>query len=98
MKLSDYRKISPAIYADLKAVFEKHGFSMPPARALVDERLGTVKLTIEIADKNHKSADGSATTPEAERYREFCRQMGSLTELKGEWLNDTFGNYILDSR
>lgn len=86
MKLADYRKISPQINADLAAVFEKHGFKLKPFGAKIDELLGIVRMTLEVADVNHKSSDGRTTTPEAE----FYKQMHGLYDLKPEWLNAKF--------
>ena len=86
MKLSDYRKISDAINADLKAVLEKHGFRTTKLKATIEESLGILNLRIEAADVNHKSADGSTTTPEAEIYKQLC----SLYELDAAWLGKTF--------
>jgi hypothetical protein len=86
MKLSDYRKISAAVEADLKAALAKHGLALRPFGAKIDERLGIVRMTLEAADVNHKSADGSATTPEAEIYKSNCL----IFDLKPEWLNQPF--------
>lgn len=89
MKLAEYRKVSPALYADLKTIIEKHGFIYKPGRAVVDERVGIVKLTLELADANLTAPDGTATNPDALRYLVLCRH---YTELKPEWLNDTFSS------
>lgn len=90
MKLSDYRKISPAINAELKTIFEKHGFDIRALRAAIDENVGIVKLSIELGDKNHRAADGSAQTPDAAYYLEHVKAYSSFTPLKAEWLNDSF--------
>lgn len=86
MKLIDYRKIAPAVAADIAAILLKHGLKMQPFGARIDERLGTVRMTIEANDVNHKSADGMITTPEKERYKELC----SIYDLKPEWLGQSF--------
>ncbi len=86
MKLAEFRKISPALSADLKAAFAKHGLDMRPFGARIDERLGLVRMTIESFDVKHKAADGTATTPEAEIYKLHCM----IFELKPEWLGTTF--------
>ena len=86
MKIADYRKIAPALNADLAAVFEKHGLKMGKLNASIEERMGTVRYSIQCADMNATAADGSATTPEAERYKAYC----ALRDLKPEWLGELF--------
>lgn len=83
MLLKDYRKISKQVEDDLRAVMKKHGFDLKPFGAKIDERLGVVRMTLECRDVNHKGADGQATTPERERYKEFCVLVG----MKPEWLD-----------
>lgn len=90
MKLSEYRKISPAMNAELKTVFEKFGFDVRQLRASIDERIGIVKLSVELGDKGQKDETGATVSPDALYYTEFCRQMGEFTELKPEWLNRDF--------
>ena len=70
MKLIDYRKMKDAFYADLEVVFAKHGLGLTNLGAGIDEHLGTVKLTINLRDVNHKDASGAVTTPERERFKQ----------------------------
>lgn len=86
MKLVEYRKIAPAVAADIAAALLKHGLKMQPFGARIDERLGIVRMTIESVDVNHKAEDGTATTPEKEIYKSNCY----LFDLKPEWLDQTF--------
>ena len=86
MKLNEYRKIAPAVEADLKATLAKYNLTLRPFGARIDERLGIVRMTLECVDANHKAADGTATTPEAEIYKSHCM----IFDLKLEWLNQIF--------
>lgn len=90
MNLQQYRQISPAMNEELKALFDKYGFDTRALRASIDDRIGIVRLLIEIGDRNHKSADGSVISPDAAYYLEHVRLSGELSKLKPEWLNDTF--------
>jgi len=69
MKMIEYRKIAPAINADLKATLAKHGFNVSRMSASVSELDGTVRFKIDAADANLKDANGVKTTPEAERFK-----------------------------
>lgn len=86
MKLVEYRKIAKQVQDDLSAVFAKHGLKMKPCGAKIDEGLGIVRMTIECADVNHKAADGSATTPEAELFKMYA----TMHCMKPEWLGQSF--------
>lgn len=86
MKLVEYKSIAAEISAEIAAVLEKRGLKMKPFGARIDERLGIVRMTIEAVDVNHKSADGQATTPEAEFYKLNAAFVG----LQAEWLGQPF--------
>ena len=86
MKLSEYRKISSAVSADLKATLAKHGLKMGKERAVIDELNGTVRFAIECADVNLKDVFGNASNPEREFYKNNCRYV----EMKAEWLDKPY--------
>lgn len=86
MMLAAYKKISKALYADLDAVYAKHGFEVSKMSAGVDEFAGTVRLTVTLADSNLKDKSGAPTTPEAERFKHCASMLG----MKPEWLGRTF--------
>lgn len=85
MKLAAYKEISTPMYAELETVFAKYGLKLRKLSAGVEEVAGTVKLTMTLGDLNMKAKDGSATTPEAERYK----RMACFVDLKPEWLGGT---------
>lgn len=82
MKLTAYRQIKDAFYADLEAVFAKHGLAASKINAGIEEALGTVRLSIQLRDVNQTDATGKGTTPEAERFKQYAGAFG----LKPEWL------------
>lgn len=82
MNLIEYRKIAQQVQADITAALAKHGLKVKPFGARIDERNGIVRMTIEAVDVNLKAADGSATTPEAE----YWKQIAALYDLKPGWL------------
>lgn len=82
MNLQEYRTKSAALYADIDATLTKHGFMISDRKALIDRSSGTVRLTLTLNDANMTAADGSKTTPEAERFKRFAVMLG----LKPEWL------------
>lgn len=85
MNLSQYKKISAQVNADLTAVLAKHGFKVTKLNASIEAISGTLRLTIGCADTNHKDASGAVTTPEREYYKQFC----TMYDMKPEWLGDT---------
>lgn len=91
MKLAQYRQIAPIMNKEIEAVLEKHGLKMSKVRATIDEQVGIISIRLEAQDKNLKTADGVATTPEAEYYKEYCEVFGvTSNSLKADWLNQTF--------
>jgi hypothetical protein len=86
MKLSEYRKLAPALNEDLRAVFLKHGLKMGKLTASVDELSGAVRYSITADDMGLTDASGAATTPEAERYKAHCGLYG----FDPAWLGGTF--------
>lgn len=86
MKLIDYRKIAKQVEADLRAALAKHGLTLKPFGARIEERLGLVRMSLECVDANLKAADGSKTTPEAE----YWKAAASLYELDPKWLGEEF--------
>lgn len=68
MNLSQYRAIAPALNADLRAAFEKHGLKADKINASVDDVVGTVRVTLQLADMCLTDASGEATTPERQRW------------------------------
>lgn len=87
MNLQQYRTISPKMNEEITAIFTKFGFDVRSLRAGIDDRLGIVKLSIELGDKNQKDATGATVSPDAAYYREHVKMMGEFTKLKVEWLN-----------
>lgn len=83
MTLDQYRKVARQIAGDLEAVFKKYGLEQKPFGARVDERLGIVRIALELRDVNQKGADGKATTPERERFKTDATWHG----LRPEWLD-----------
>jgi hypothetical protein len=85
MLLKDYKLISPAIYADVRATLAKHGFEVTKSSASVDEMLGEIKLSFVAHDTRMNE------TPEQIRWKQYARV---LYGLNPEWLGQTlkFGN------
>lgn len=90
MKLAAYRKIAEPMNVELKAVFAKYGFDTRSLSAKIDERLGIVRMTLELGDKNHTNESGEKVSPDAAYYVEHVKMFGEFSPLKAEWLNDTF--------
>lgn len=76
MKLSAYRAIAKSLNADLESVFKKHGFAATKINTGVDERMGTVRLSIQLRDLNQTDATGAATTPERELFKRHAALHG----------------------
>lgn len=91
MKLAEYRKRMPAVNAALTAALKAHGLNVMKLNTGVDELAGTVRLTIEAADADLKDATGKPTTPEAERYKQFCEAFG----LERSWLGKEYDGHRL---
>jgi len=90
MKLAAYRQIADPMNVELKAVFAKYGFDTRRLSAKIDESLGIVRMTLELGDVNHTNESGEKVSPDAAYYLEHCKLWGSSSELKPEWLNETF--------
>jgi hypothetical protein len=76
MNLSQYRAIAPALNADLRAAFEKHGLKVAKINAAVDEIVGTVTVRLQLADMCLTDASGEATTPERQRWHRDAAMFG----------------------
>jgi hypothetical protein len=79
MTLAEYKKISDAVNADLRAALAKHGLNMGTVSGSIDATLGEVRLRILATD----SAMGEP--PEAIRYKQLCR----LYDFHPDWLDKT---------
>lgn len=84
MKLSQYKLISPEIYASVEAALAKHGLKLVKSSAGVDEMIGEISLKFTAQDTNMGEA------PEAIRWKQYAHAYG----LNPDWLGATlkFGN------
>ncbi len=76
MDLEQLRIISPAIDAEIKQVFAKHGFNVTHRKASTDPSTGQLTWNLKLADANMKDKDGNQTNPEAERYKLYAEMYG----------------------
>ena len=83
MNLEQYRAISKPLYAEIETVLAKYGLAVKKINAGVNAELGEIGLSLKLADKNLKAADGSATTAEALRWKQSAQWLG----LQVEWLD-----------
>ncbi len=86
MDLRTYKAKSTALYADIEAVLEKHGFKLGKVGAGIDASVGTVRLSLNLSDAALTDAAGKPTTPEAIRFTKFAELYG----MKADWLGQTF--------
>lgn len=76
MTLNDFRKISEPLAKDLENVLLKYGFKLTKRTASIDSEAGTVRYTMQLADKNLKDDSGNATTPERRRFVQYASMHG----------------------
>ncbi len=82
MKLVDYKKLAPAINADVTAILAKHGLKLTKLKASIEEGIGTIRYTIVAVDLKMTTDAGVATTSEAEMFKRDAELIG----LNPKWL------------
>ncbi len=82
MKLVDYKKLAPAINADVTAILAKHGLKLTKLKASIEEGIGTIRYTIVAVDLKMTTDAGDATTSEAEMFKRDAELIG----LNPKWL------------
>jgi hypothetical protein len=85
MKLAEFKQISKPLYAELEAVYAKYGLKVAKISTGVEETVGSVRITTQLADANLKDAAGNGTTPELERWKQYAGMYG----LNPEWAGQT---------
>jgi len=86
MNLQQFRAIAPKLDDDIAAVLKKYGLERRKRNATIDDRTGEISYRMTLIDPAHKGADGKATSPE----RETWKQLAALYGLKPEWLDKEF--------
>jgi len=81
--MDEYRKSHKATCAAVEAALKANGLTLKKIRASVDPTSGVIRFSIETHLANQKGADGEATNPERERYKNEA----SLWGLSPEWLD-----------
>lgn len=72
MNLPELKKIATTLDREIAEVLARHGLKMGKRTASVDPLTGAVRWTMTVSDINQKDAQGNATTPEAERWKQYA--------------------------